>query len=104
MPRLSRLALVAFFAAVAVIAAGPGDATLAAPVPKHLMPKEEPFFYPTHVGDRHESTIGMRTLVVVVTKVEKTDDGLLVTTEEEDNGQERSVCCNRTKRFGQPNR
>jgi hypothetical protein len=79
-------------AAVAAALVGSSNPTPAAPVPKHLMPKEEPFCYPTHVGDRHESVINDCTIVCVVTKVEKTPDGLLVQTEDEAGDGTRSHC------------
>ena len=59
-------------------------ATSAAPVPKHLMPKDDPPFYMTKVGDRHVSLWQGKDYVCVVTKVEKTADGLVVTEDLED--------------------
>jgi len=59
-------------------------ATPGAPVPKHLMPKEEPLFFPTKVGDRMVSVLGSQEIVCVVTKVEKVADGIAVRVEEED--------------------
>jgi hypothetical protein len=58
----------------------------AAPVPKHLMPKEDPYCYSTRVGDRHESVFGGQKVVCVVTKAEKTPDGILVEVIEEHDG------------------
>lgn len=52
--------------------------TSAAPVPKHLMPKEEPFFYPTTVGAKHVSIWSGQELVEVVAKVDKTEGGFVV--------------------------
>jgi hypothetical protein len=56
----------------------------AAPVPKHLMPKEEPVCYPTRVGTRLVSKFKNQELTVVVAKVERTEDGFEVTEELED--------------------
>jgi hypothetical protein len=80
-PRLVRTALLALAvsAVVSVLPAAP-----AAPVPKHLMPKDEPVCFPTRVGDRLVSVIGKQEIVIVVTKVEKVEDGLEVTQEHED--------------------
>ncbi len=58
--------------------------TTAAPVPKHLMPKEDAVCFATRVGDRMVSTLGDQELTCVITKVEKTDAGLMVTQEYED--------------------
>jgi hypothetical protein len=58
--------------------------TAAAPVPKHLMPKDDVVCFATRVGDRMVSTLGDQQLTCVITKVEKTDDGLRVTQEYED--------------------
>jgi hypothetical protein len=77
--RLSRLALVGLLA----FTLSPGEPTRAAPIPKHLMPNEGPIFYSTRVGHRHVSIVGKEEWVVVVTKVERTPDGLLVTEERE---------------------
>jgi hypothetical protein len=63
----------------AALVAGVGAPTPAAPVPKHLLPKDEPLLYSVRVGDRHESTLfGGRAIVCVVTKAEKTAAGTLV--------------------------
>src|SRR5262249_10311739 len=85
MPR-SRFAFLAPFALCAL--AGTFPQAPAAPVPKPLMPKEEParLLYFTRVGDRQESLYGDQKIVVIVTKVEKTEDGLLVHSEEEIEG------------------
>lgn len=56
----------------------------AAPIPKHLMPKDEPFFFSTTLGSRHVSEWQGKDYICVVTKVEKSDDGLTVTEERED--------------------
>src|SRR5262245_59321884 len=62
-------------------------ATPGAPVPKHLMPKEEPVFFPTKVGDRTVSVLGGQEIVCVITKAEKVADGVAVTQEcEDENG------------------
>jgi hypothetical protein len=73
------------FVLVCAVAVAPLPAP-AAPVPKHLIPKAEepPFCFPTRVGDRFVSVIGERELVVVVTKVQKTEEGFEVTQEYED--------------------
>jgi hypothetical protein len=81
--RRSRLVPAALFALPAGTLAPTAPVAPAAPIPQHLMPKEEPFLYPTHVGDRHVSALAGRTIVCVVAKVEKTADGLLVLVEEE---------------------
>jgi hypothetical protein len=79
----SRLSLAAFAAICAAVAALPGGMH-AAPVPKHLMPKDEPYFFPTRVGDRLVSDWNGRELVVVVAAVEKVEGGLKVTQEFEE--------------------
>jgi hypothetical protein len=58
----------------------------AAPVPKHLMPKDESarLCFPTKVGDRMVSTLEGKELVCVITKVEKVADGIQVTQEYDD--------------------
>jgi hypothetical protein len=53
----------------------------AAPVPKHIMPKEEPYFYPTKVGAKHVSTWKDQEMVEVVSKVTPIKDGFEVETE-----------------------
>jgi hypothetical protein len=80
LPRLTPVALFALAVAALVPFAVVAPA---APVPRHLMPKEEPVCYPTRVGDRHVSRIGDFTIVCVVAKAERTADGLLVRTENE---------------------
>jgi hypothetical protein len=79
----SRLSL-AFAAICAAVVAVPGGPARAAPVPKHLMPKDEPYFFPTRVGDRLVSNWNGKELVVVVTAVEKVEGGLKVTQEFEE--------------------
>jgi hypothetical protein len=70
-----------FLAAGAALVAGVVPAS-AAPVPKHLMPKDEqPLFFPTTVGSRHVSEWQGTEIVCVVAKVEKTADGIVVTEE-----------------------
>jgi len=76
---------VAVVASVAVPAATPG-----APVPKHLMPKDDPFCYATRVGDRHESVLDNVTLRYVVTEADKTKEGLQVRLEQEAPGAKRT--------------
>ena len=56
----------------------------AAPVPKHLMPKDDAFFFPTTVGAKHVSIWQGKDYVCVIAKVEKTDDGFVVTEEKEE--------------------
>jgi hypothetical protein len=80
LPQLSRLAVIGLLA----LALGPGEPMRAAPIPKHLMPNDGPLFYSTRVGHRHVSVVGKEEWVCVVTKVEKTPDGLLITEEQED--------------------
>jgi len=48
------------------------------------MPKEDPVCFPTKVGDRMVSMLAGSEIVCVVTKVEKTADGIAVTQEFED--------------------
>jgi hypothetical protein len=79
--RLSRCALVVM--ATALVAYS-GGSTRAAPVPKHLMPKDEPVCFATRVGDRMVSNWNGKELVVVVTAVEKVADGIKVTQEFEE--------------------
>ena len=55
--------------------------THAAPVPKHLMPKDDATFCAYQVGDRLVHDLGEREVVEVVTHVEKTDAGMKVTFE-----------------------
>jgi hypothetical protein len=84
--RRSRFAALALFAlAAGAVASAPAPAP-AAPVPKHLLPKDEPLLYSVRAGDRHESTFAGKTIVCVVTKVEKTDDGTRVEVVEEHAG------------------
>src|SRR5687768_11580720 len=66
------------FGACALIAATLLPAAPAAPVPKHLMPKEDPPWYPTKVGDRRVFVENKKLSVSVVTKVEKGADGTTV--------------------------
>ncbi len=68
---------------MALVALTSGALAPAAPVPKHLMPKQERPCFPTKVGDRHVSVFGKQTLVCVVAKVEQTEDGLVVEVVEE---------------------
>lgn len=56
-------------------------AAVAAPVPKHLMPKDEPLLFPTKVGARHVSVFGGKDLVEEVSKVTPVDGGFEVETE-----------------------
>jgi hypothetical protein len=53
----------------------------AAPVPKHLMPKDEPLLFPTKVGARHVSIWNGRDLVEEVSKVTPVEGGFEVETE-----------------------
>jgi hypothetical protein len=76
-------------AALATLVVGSTGPVPAAPVPKHLMPKQDPYCYPTRVGDRHESVIGDHPIVCVVTKVEKSPDGILVEVVEERDGKQK---------------
>jgi hypothetical protein len=56
----------------------------AAPVPKHLMPKDGPqHLYPTRVGDRHISVYGTAVIEWVVTEVKEVEGGLMVRSENE---------------------
>jgi hypothetical protein len=80
----SRLSLTAFLALVAALVVGLSNSSVAAPVPKHLMPKDEPYFHPTKVGDRLVSNWNGKELIVVVTAVEKVEGGLKVTQEFEE--------------------
>jgi hypothetical protein len=65
----------------AALVAGVDAPTPAAPLPKHLIPKDEAVCFPTRVGDRLVSTLNGGELVVVVTKVVKVADGVEVTQE-----------------------
>ena len=80
----SRLNPAAVCALAVIAGALAPPATPAAPVPKHLAPKEEPLWYPTRIGDRREFVEGKRTTVSIVAKVEKTPDGTTVWMEHED--------------------
>ncbi|VTR90961.1 unnamed protein product [Gemmata massiliana] len=80
-PRLARLVPCAALTCAFVLTA---PTALPAPVPKHLMPKDEPVCFPTRVGDRMVSLWQGKELICVVTKVEKTNDGISVTQEYED--------------------
>ncbi|MBM3981858.1 MAG: hypothetical protein FJ304_16620 [Planctomycetes bacterium] len=63
------------------------SAAPAAPVPKHLMPKDEPHhLYPTRVGDRHISFYGSAVIEWVVTEVKEVEGGLMVRSENERDG------------------
>lgn len=73
---MSRLLVLSFLVSFIALAA-----LSAAPVPKHLMSKDDSVCCPTRVGDRLVHDLGGRELVEVVTKVEKTDSGLAVTFE-----------------------
>ncbi|AMV29687.1 hypothetical protein VT84_35160 [Gemmata sp. SH-PL17] len=79
--RLARTALLVAIIGTFVLSA---PVAPSAPVPKHLMPKDEPVCFPTRVGDRMVSELRGQEIVCVVTKVEKTDDGIAVTQEFED--------------------
>ncbi|MBY0461155.1 MAG: hypothetical protein K2V38_27855, partial [Gemmataceae bacterium] len=59
-------------------------ALAAAPVPKHLLPKEEPFLFPTSVGTTWVYEMGDKsTITVVLAKVEDEKDGQRLVLEEE---------------------
>ena len=79
--RLARAALLVAIISTFVLSA---PVAPSAPVPKHLMPKDEPVCFPARVGDRMVSELRGQEIVCVVTKVEKTDDGIAVTQEFED--------------------
>jgi hypothetical protein len=70
-------------AVLAALVVGSARPTSAAPVPRHLMPREDPYLYPTRVGDRHESVFNKQPVVCVVTKADSTQDGILVEVIEE---------------------
>src|SRR5205809_1242554 len=53
----------------------------AAPVPTHLMPKDDPICYPLRVGDRSVFQAGDSETISTVTKVENVESGIRVTTE-----------------------
>lgn len=53
----------------------------AAPVPKHLMPKDEPLLFPTKVGAKHVSIWAGKDLVEEVSKVTPVEGGFEVETE-----------------------
>ena len=53
----------------------------AAPVPTHLIPKEDPICYPRRVGDSWVHQLADSELTGTVTKVEKVDGGTRVTSE-----------------------
>ncbi len=56
-------------------------ATSAAPVPKHLMPKDPPFAVPTRVGTKWLYDRQGTDVTLIITKVEDKDGAKLVTTE-----------------------
>ena len=56
-------------------------AIAAAPVPTHIMPKDDPVCYPLRVGDRSVFQAGEHEIVYTVTKVEKVESGTRVTNE-----------------------
>lgn len=56
-------------------------AIAAAPVPTHIMPKDDPVCYPLRVGDRWTHQLADSELTGVVTKVEKVEGGSSVTSE-----------------------
>ena len=56
-------------------------AIVAAPVPTHIMPKDDPVCYPLRVGDRTVFQAGENENVSTVTKVEKVESGFQVTSE-----------------------
>ena len=64
-----------------LILALPVAFTTAAPVPTHLMPKDDPICYPLRVGDRLVHQLGDGELIQHVTKVEKVGGGFSVTLE-----------------------
>jgi hypothetical protein len=71
MPRL--LAVSLFIPLIALLPAP------AAPVPKHLMPKDEIICFPTRVGDRLVHDLSGAEVVEQVANVEKTEAGLKIT-------------------------
>jgi hypothetical protein len=62
----------------------------AAPVPRHLMPKEPPCFFPTAVGTTWVYDYGNSEETIVIAKVEDKDGGKLITTEYAPEGGQRS--------------
>jgi hypothetical protein len=82
---MSRQAVAVFapvLLAVASLPGSPGVRVAAAPVPKHLMPKDQPFSLPTMVGTTWVYDSGGQEQKLVISKVEDGKDGTkLVTTE-----------------------
>lgn len=73
--------------AVALVLFAGSFGALAAPVPKHLMPKDAELLFPTKVGARHVSIWDGKDLVEEVSKVTPVADGYEVETETvSDNG------------------
>ena len=72
--------LVVVVVALACVAVGVENLA-AAPVPKHLMPKDPPFNYPATVGTTWVYDCGGREETLTISKVEAKDGAKLITTE-----------------------
>lgn len=72
--------------AVVLIAACAVSSVGAAPVPKHLMKRQEPLYAPTTVGAKRVYETGGAERVLIVAKIEHRNGTTVVIVEREDNG------------------